>query len=301
MAGVRPSPKVYQLSVRLNQDHGGAVAPVVVDHDGLKNSGARHVLMFVHGYNNSAAEARTSYALQMNCLKTLQNRNNAPDAIAHFQWPGDLPGPFIGTDWSRYADDIPQAIEAAARLAIFVADLPRPNGDARALKLSFIGHSMGCRLILEALYRLSDSKLPKLEVASFMAAAAGVPLVAANGRLRTKTRDARAVLKFFSEWDVVLRLGFPLGQLLAYQRGIEPENYSEAIGLHGNPSDFGAPNQTTNGHSKYWGDEAVANIFMANIDPALRQLPDPRALADRDLSPPNDMPEREILTRDLPT
>src|SRR4051812_19312340 len=118
-------PRIFRLSVRQkNVDQGGDVTAEVLDPDKLKGSMSRYILLLVHGFNNSRPEAEASYGKFLNnILPGLRRSNAAPDAIAKFQWPGDVSMGF----WPRaidYPNDITQARLAAGLLAAFLAQLP---------------------------------------------------------------------------------------------------------------------------------------------------------------------------------
>lgn len=285
--------RTFELSVRVNGSS-GEVAPRVSDPDGLERSGSHHILLLVHGYNNTHKDADDSYAsLLKNMLPRLTESNVGPDAIAKFHWPGDESTVFGTT--VGYAFDINHARDAATRLATFLKRLPIPNQGAASVRITFVGHSMGCRLILEALGGLSSGNVPGIGVVGLMAAASPVEFVKRSGRLFETGNPPRRMLKFCSEQDIVLQIGFPLGQWHAFQLQIENDNYSEAIGRFGHTDEFGTrlprPN---NGHGDYWKDKVVAQILLQQIDPTLRTtIPEAQSL-ERSLPP-----EREINERNL--
>ncbi len=294
--------KIYNLSVRVDQTGGGPVAARVNDPDELKTSNAHHILLLVHGFNNSPRDAKKSYAAQTKILaRVLKGRRVAPDAIALFQWPGDLQVLLGGAVFNAvgYPGDINQALQAADRMAAYLSELAANSGTPE-LKVTFIGHSLGCRLILEALQR-AKRPIPRIEVISLMAGAVGTQLVAPGGALNGIVAFARRVLKFFSERDLVLRFAFPAGQLAASSAGIEPRYYAEAIGLHGNPTSFGNTFARPNTHGQYWGDEDAAGIFARELDPTLPIRPEPpRQMAGRAMPQASALEGRELASRNLP-
>jgi pimeloyl-ACP methyl ester carboxylesterase len=272
---------IYALSTRTPAG-GDLVNTEVEDRaNRLRNSGCRHLLILVHGFNNSASQARESYLLQVAALEEHFSRSRyAPDAIAFFHWPGDVGGWF---KLGGYPFDIPRAQESARLLAKYLKEFPRAT-DPGALKISLIGHSLGCRLILEMLAKELPPGLElNIAVVSLMAPAVPVELVDAAGGLEGTVRSPRRILKCFSHHDWALWAGFPQAQEAAYWLNKETKIYLEAVGLYGNPAAMGISVQTRNGHSDYWGDRNVANRFSAAIDPTFYKLPPPLSTPDRAL------------------
>lgn len=192
-------------------------------------------------------------------------------------------------DFFGYDTDLYNARQSSHRLADFLIGLRR--APTSPLKVTFLGHSMGCRLILETLALLADETSLQIEVVVLMAAAVPVDLVKAPetkppkeaGRLGPTFKAGRRILKFFSGRDLALRLGFPRAQRVAYWREIEPDYYDEAVGLRGNPKRMGEDEETTNRHKDYWTDKRIAEKYQAAIDSTYRELPPPRELDRREL------------------
>lgn len=291
----RGLPRTFELSVRV-PGSSGDVAPAVRDpNNALKNSGSRHILLLVHGYNNSQDVAEASYGKFLeNFQAQLGGSLDAPDAIAKFHWPGDE-STFFGST-AGYAFDINHARDAAQRLATYLAGLPIPG--TASLRITIVGHSMGCRLILEALGRMPNAL--GISLVGLMAAASPVEFVKRAERLFRTGNPPRRMLKFFSEQDSVLQLGFPLGQWHAFQMQIEDDNYSEAVGRHGNPTEFGSPFPTENGHSKYWSDRSIAAIMVRQIDATIPAPIPVAAVTERELPPATEFAARSLPTRALP-
>jgi hypothetical protein len=262
----------------------------------LRASGCQHLLILVHGFNNSASAAKNSYMLQLAALEEhFRQSRSAPDAIAFFYLPGDVGG---YASLGGYPYDIPQARESAERLAQYLKTFPNASNPG-ALKISLIAHPLGCRLILEMLANALPTALTlNIEVVSLMAPAVPVELVTASGALQVTVRDPRRVLKCFSHQDWVLWAAFPLGQMAAYELNKETQYYSEAVGLYGHPAGMGKAIATSNGHSDYWGDRNVANQFSTAIDPTFYALPPPRNAPARALAEIVGLGRRMLPSRD---
>ncbi len=217
----------YTLSVRPpGQDRGGAVEPA--HGDDLAHAGRRHLLLLVHGFNNTATQAQQSYDRMVDghLLPLMAAMRTPPDGIVSFQWPGDAAviAALAASDTAGYPVDIERARQAAAELQGYLTTLQAASGGA--LKLSLIGHSLGCRLVLEMLRGFAGGPSP-FEVVALMAGAVPVDLVdagysgAGGPSLLAAADAARQVLKFHSWLDAVLGIGFPAGQALAFELGIE--------------------------------------------------------------------------------
>jgi esterase/lipase superfamily enzyme len=241
------APREFELTVRVPGS--SDVAPTVTDN-GMSTINPRHILLLVHGYNNSHEAAEKSYQIFLDNMATAfgDRISLAPDTVAKFHWPGDE-STALGTAVG-YPFDINHARDAASRLATYLAALP-VTGSGASRRITMVGHSMGCRLILEALGRVATASVPGIAIVGLMAAASPVEFVRRNGRLFRTGSPPRQMLKFFSEQDFVLQIGFPLGQWLAFQWQIEDGNYAEAIGRFGHPDEFGSAQRTRNGHSRW--------------------------------------------------
>jgi hypothetical protein len=299
-----PTPRVFTLSLRSQPERGGPVRATVDDKNGLeKDTDWRHLLVLVHGFNNSESEAEKKYDRYVDILRPgLENSRVAPDAVAKFHWPGnEAIGPFPIFDFAGYHVDVERALQSVGPLAVFLSRLiaTRPAGR----QISFVGHSLGCRLIAEAMCRLDAAgpAEPPLAVVSLMAAAAPVALAEAGEPLARAPAAARTMLKAHSRDDWVLWLAFPAGQSLAWAAGIERAAYVEAIGRNGNPAGFGESLQRAgNGHGDYWTDEFAAAVLLVTMDATLRPLPPPAAIPIHDLPPVGEIAARDLKSRELP-
>jgi pimeloyl-ACP methyl ester carboxylesterase len=272
-SGVREACKEYKLSVRRYADP--------LDNNGLALSRSHHLLIFIHGFNNSEEKASHSYRAFFRLLKKVfRETRNSPDALVHFHWPSDCPLEKV-SDPVGYSIALGRARDAAKDLATFLSALPSPGPSPASVRVSLIGHSMGCRVILETLILLGD-EAPDVDVVFLMAAAVPIEFATTAGRLNCQAwkRQANQLVKIHSENDGILRWLFPIGQLGSRIRGKEEKERSflpEAIGLHGNPGEFGERFETNNGHSDYWTDLASAHCFLGKVDAVLYE-----ALSRRD-------------------
>lgn len=290
------APRLFELTVRLP---GSSDVAATVSDNGMSATNPRHVLLLVHGYNNSHDDAEKSYEVFLkNMTEAFGDRTSvAPDTVGKFHWPGDestLFGSTVG-----YPYDINHARDAADRLATYLLELPIA-GSGFLRRFTMVGHSMGCRLLLEALGRLVNANPPGIAIVGLMAAASPVEFVRRNGRLFRTGSLPRQMLKFFSEQDRVLQVGFPLGQWLAYQWQIEDANYSEAIGRFGHPDEFGSAQRTRNGHSDYWGDAKIVTFLVQQVDATTRTALATVEIPERALETAATIPERSLPSRTAP-
>lgn len=296
--------QVFPLSTRVDI-WGGPVRNAVSDEPGagrnsLKNSGCRHVLVLVHGFNNTTDAALQSYGVFYARLEEhFRTSRVTPDAVAFFHWPGNYAkARFDAVAW--YHIDVDRARESALRLAEYF----RSFRDPASLTVTLVGHSLGCRLILHAIKNLGPPPVPAINVVSLMAPAVPVDLVAdvrdvllSNDDLSTVFAPTRRVLKFFSSKDLVLWGAFPLGQRAAYLDGIERRAFGEAVGLYGNPLGIGIPFETTNGHGDYWEDTRTTDELSRALDPTYYTLPTPRRIASRTLASAPPVESRRLSDR----
>src|SRR6185369_5317013 len=89
--------------------------------------------------------------------------------------------------------------------------------EALATEIIFVAHSLGCRVVLEALRELLDGRAPDAEShrvpgVCLMAAAVPTFMVDGNARLAGAAMVPRASYVLHSRADMVLRFTFPSGQ-----------------------------------------------------------------------------------------
>jgi len=299
-----PTPREFTLSLRSQPKRGGPVRPAVEDKDGLeRDTDWRHLLVLVHGFNNAESEVKNKYGRYVDILRPgLEKSRVAPDAVAKLHWPGNTAvGPFPILDFAGYPIDVERALQSVGPLVAFLSRLivTRPPGRL----ISFVGHSLGCRLILETMRQFGTAGAAgaPFAVVSLMAAAVPVVLAEAGQPLAVAPAAARTVLKAHSRSDWVLWLAFPAGQFLAWAGGIERAAYEEAIGRNGDPAGFGESlPRKGNGHGDYWTDEYAAAVLLVTMDATLRSLPPPSVIAPHTLPPTNRISANSLKGRDLP-
>lgn len=274
MSRYRHSPPEYAPGLVLNlreQPEGG----------GLKRPGAlagsaaaqrhRECVVLVHGFNNHEGEAAAAY---LGFRRSQQAAQPSIDAhtldtqLGDCFWPGDArwPGPIDWLDFLVY----PAAVHTAPDAGAALADLLRRLQAAGLLRVSFIGHSLGCRVVLEALRDVLAGGGPALGRISLMAAAVPIEMLSAGGAFETLFKQLAServpVQVLHSSQDRVLRSAFPPGQILA-----GPQEASiRALGLKGPPpampgmgGNVRAQRVEGAGHGDYWGHSPSAAASQA--------------------------------------
>ena len=288
-----------ELSVRDgNRKVGGPVAAEV--HGTAKGwmGAAGQVVLLVHGFNNNFDEAQKAY---------LSFREHLPASgtwyLGEVQWPGDADFGFVQwLDFLSYPTEIPDARESAERLAAYLSQVARINP---ALELTLVGHSLGCRLILEMLGRFesgASKPAPFIRRILLMAAAVPTALSEPGKRLQKAGAQARERLVLFSPDDIVLGLAFPAGQSLARLLKYEDHFYFEAVGLNGHPESFASekPLQACgNGHSDYWKDEDAASYLAQKMGAAVSNRLKERCLPKHETPAANELPSGTLHTYEI--
>src|SRR5471032_2677877 len=132
-------------SINLRSDPVGGV-PRAAPYDWAAAVHSSRLILLVHGFNDSAAQATEAYSAFIEKQKSL-----APDAyggnfcpgwvVVPVYWVGDgRGGPFF------YPDAVPNAIESAHLLLDALSRLASPT-----VLIQVIAHSLGARLVVEAI------------------------------------------------------------------------------------------------------------------------------------------------------
>lgn len=228
--GIRPQPE-------LRESTAGFTLKPVKPQAFADAVGGRDLLLAIHGYNVSEANAV--------CALTRLETGLALPASARMigaLWPGD-------SSWGvfSYPVEKPTATAAGGYLARYC-----DKSLADAASLSFVTHSLGARVALEAVRRMNR----ETKTACLMAAAIE------RNCLESEFADAFAkvdrVCVLASRKDNVLALAFPLGNL--FGQFLEPSALpvSSALGLAGPPRAVGKtippwqiPDSSGHGHGHY--------------------------------------------------
>jgi hypothetical protein len=181
---------------------GGAVVPARLTLPAPTLDVLQHcadIVFLVHGFNVS----RQAGTVELGALAANLPALGAGAAVVVL-WPGDSAiGPLSYPFETNKADD------SAVELAKFIADSLPQNP-----RLSLIGHSLGCRMVMETVRQLWIRDIPVAQVC-LMAAAMDNDSLAASEEYREAAMHAGEVCVLYSPADQVLRYAYPLGNLLS--------------------------------------------------------------------------------------
>ena len=221
--------------------------------------GRRRICFLVHGYNVSPPEAKEAFDTLVEVMRRV---SVVPSLLAMSSWRVNWRGyshswrdtltrgrlSFLG-----YSNQISVAKRSARALADHIAKMHGPEGTP--VEIFFVAHSLGCRLVLEALNLLGQSG-PPVRLLFLMAAAVPGHMVYPRGSLRDAARLATSSYVLFSRQDPILEGGFRLGEFLGGERGFPPM----AVGFSGEPEQglWARRILTENDHSSYFRDANTA-------------------------------------------
>ncbi|NEP87016.1 MAG: alpha/beta hydrolase [Okeania sp. SIO2C2] len=194
--------------------------------DGKTEIPDRDIIILVHGYNVSEEGAKEAYTkFQENFSKYSSQLSKLNKAIYCFLWPSDKPNKLDSI--LSYFKTVNTAKICGERFAKYLNKLNLISTSNEQPRITLIGHSLGCRLLLEALKKTVNTNL-RLEV-FLMAPAVPVSMVQPDKQLNSSISSTEKYSILYSKKDDVLKWTFPLGQKLA------GEGFDEAVGLKGNP------------------------------------------------------------------
>jgi hypothetical protein len=250
---------------------------------GRRRRGAARRVFLMHGFNVGDRGMLRDYKAFLDGLRGVAPALEAQ--VETVQWPGEF------VYWKAVA--LARG-EYAAALARFLAEVAAEHSG----ELVFVAHSLGCRLIIEALLALTSADRARIvpRTRLFLMAAA-VPTELFD-RVEYD-RLARACLRvdiLYSHADQVLRALFPPGQFPEMRRWVT------AVGLTGDPAGLWRPfrqRMRGHGHGRYWTDLSAAYSLAFSLGevasrPVVSSRPDSREAAGRSA------PRRLLAARDLP-
>lgn len=195
--------------------------------------GQRRIFL-VHGFNTPRDRAQNGYR---SFEASLRERDpSLANAIVEVHWPGDERLPIAGPAY--YAEKVRRAIEAAREIGRVLSRLKQGSGANPIVAL--VGHSLGCRLILEALWNASrqnrDLQLDKTHL-FLMGAAVAVGVVEEEPVINDLVRRCATRTVFHSQSDRALKRFFVPGQQIAIWLNYDFRRVRKktAVGLRGEP------------------------------------------------------------------
>lgn len=248
----------------IRMDSAGRIAPLAGSRE---PRGYRRVLFLVHGFNNDELEASASFSKMRRSLDQVLKeapvaegiRRSLQEAIWEFYWPGFEPAVPSIQPTLRPQSALDHATTALAydiqvdKVRRFVAD--KFSGYIRGLgaaEIFFIGHSLGCRVILETIKRVVASGAA-IDVGGICLFAGAVPVhfLTRGAPLRGSADRTARKYCLYSHRDLVLSSSFPPGQIAAGE--FPAYGWPVAIGLTGWPNEvWTVAKRTKFGHGGYW-------------------------------------------------
>jgi len=240
------------LSMRTQPEGGSVRAPCQPTWAHQHAESQTDLIVLVHGFNNNEGQAQDAYVgfrqRQKAMLGELGDRLEA--MLGDAFWPGDAdwPGPLDTVDFLVYPATISRAVDTAAALSDYL--LTRQD----VLNLYFIGHSMGCRVVLETirLLRANASFTTPIRKVCLMAAAVPTGKVFPGGELEDAFLAPEHVRVLYSPDDPVLHFAFPIGQT-AGGDGFFPTAIGRCGDVPLSPGHVDRSLVSGAGHSDYWG------------------------------------------------
>lgn len=238
-------------------------------------------VILVHGFRTSEENALSNYRIFQ--IRTSGASAELADRLYGFSWPGDS-GYLADPTYFRRMEG--QADHCGEVLADFLSD---EIADGSPIRYIFVAHSLGCRLILQALTRVLR-RFPHLRRRYhlfLMAAAIPTSMLAPGTDQRSALQSLAFAHPLSSSADWVLRDIFPRGSGVRRAR---------AVGLAGEPKGehWAVPEPgVTSGltHDQYWPDQDgrigryIARQLGLPVDAPLGEarLPEASALPSADL------------------
>jgi len=230
------------LSFRTQRVGGSVVDPRVLQGDGTKKplgltlienallqnyAAGKHVLFGVHGFNVSLDYGASSLGkLEAELFRSGLAPNT--DLFIGVLWPGDAWLPVV-----NYPFEGDDAMDCGRRLAGFCT-----RWLSSAQSLSFVSHSLGARVVLEAVEHLER----KARVVCLTAPA--VNRDALTSEYSSARSQASSISILASHSDQVLKLAYPVGDLLADILHNDHKLFQPALGYGGPPLPAASPIQS---------------------------------------------------------
>lgn len=292
-----------ELCVR-TKPAGGAVADVLKACPPGFAGGLGPLVVFVHGYNDSYSGGTRNYEA---FLKLLDAEWGPPagrliPSLGRMFWPGDKNWGMLSL--ISFPLELRPADESAERLAAFIEEVGKRE---RPIRLDVIAHSLGCRVVLNALTILAKNHAGSTEAhmvgsvdvhtVCLMAGAVPVEYVGPGEKYWDGALLPRRISCFYSEADPVIGFAAPLGYTAAGERFFPP-----CIGYAGPPPGFPGASEEIHGarHGDYWAGKIAANRVAGMLDlGVVTRRVQQRSVEANDLPLPWEAPENELPVRGI--
>jgi hypothetical protein len=232
----------YYINCRSQAVAGSVVDPYLLQGDGtapppaLKIIGrseipwlvsGRNLLIAVHGFNVSYQNGACSLGNLESWLRSIGGLT-AADIYFGVLWPGDYWLPVV-----NYPFEGNVAADCGNRLAAFCNDQL-----ASAQSISFVSHSLGVRVVLQAVAGL----FRRARSVCLTAAAINRDCLVTEYAAAARNADAISILS--SHNDMVLKLAFSVGDPIADLLHADHALFETALGYNGPPAPAGPPIQS---------------------------------------------------------
>ncbi len=177
----------------------------------------QHVVFLIHGFNLNRSEGRDAMDRLAQSLPSVQNA-----ALVSVLWPGDhWTGAISYSFEGRDADD------TGAQLARYIVRTLRSS-----TRISFVTHSLGARVALEAIKQMSRYGFYADQVC-MMAAAIDDFSVSIPNDYKLAVDKSKRVAVLASRRDSVLKYAYPAGDLFQSFVFWRDDDFGKALGFHG--------------------------------------------------------------------
>jgi hypothetical protein len=223
----------YFLSFRMRNVGGPVVPPRLLEGDGTTNTltlvpesripsivAGRNLLFAAHGFNVSGSDG----ACELGWLDRYFSLTTGSLYIGVL-WPGDSWIPIVD-----YPFEGGVAVDCGDRLAAFCN-----QACVGAQSISFLSHSLGARLVLEAVSRLDRKAL------SVCLTAAAINRDCLTTQYRDAAENCERVSILASHEDFVLKVAFAAGDPFADLLHDDHTPFQAALGSNGPPTPAGPP------------------------------------------------------------
>ena len=261
--------------------------------------------VFVYGFNNDPGDEwdRWSKKTWPGMKRLITPHSSGGIAAKHglilFSWPGDSANLADAFGPALYPAKIRPAIESGVELAKYLKKIAADGNEG--LHVQFVGHSLGCRVVLSAVQQLAadPQEVPVVRVL-LMAAAVPVGNCIGPGPWPTKVGDlfsatqsyetaANSDVILYSGNDEILRRKFLYGERAAEQWfGVESFGSHDAVGRTGGPGPdrwTGTIDSCGLRHSEYLTDPTalmhIGDLFGTLVSRPLPGRPEDERLLDR--------------------
>ncbi|MDR3509139.1 MAG: alpha/beta hydrolase [Caulobacteraceae bacterium] len=180
----------------------------------------KNVLLSTHGFN-------VNYVDGLRALGRLEavTGPTSSEAVFGVLWPGDWAIPAI-----NYPFEDRIAVHAGRLLGAFCN-----RWFSGAQSLSFVSHSLGARVVLEAVAAL------KRPARSLCITAGAIGADCLGAQYKAAAKNCERVVTLSSREDLVLALAFPIGDLIADILDLDHKPFQRALGRRGPEKPFGPP------------------------------------------------------------